>query len=251
MDERHSYGEQTQKEQGVKNVHGPIYVKDNVKHNYSEKPKADNLHTIQLKGPIYMNDDYKHHFSAIQDHMETLKTLKAPIYEVEGKNHYLEIIRHAETLKDLKGPIYEFGETGHKYSGSSNFTPEAADLKTLHGPMFKIDNEHHFSEIISHAQSLKDLHGPIYNPDGETTHHFREMTKHVESLVPMAKPIFMDEKHSYGEQTQKEQGVKIVHGPIYVKDNVKHNYSEKPKADNLQTINLKGTYTLFLFHICI
>ena len=196
-----------------------------------------------------MNDDYKHHFSAIQDHMDTLKTLKAPIYEVEGKSHYLEIIKHVETLKGLKGPIYEFGEPGHKYAGSSNFTPETADLKTLHGPTYNIDNAHHFSEIISHAQTLKDLHGPIYNADGETKHHFREMTKHLESLVPMAKPIFMDERHSYGEQTQKEQGVKNVHGPIYVKDNVKHNYSEKPKADNLHTINLKGMFTLFLFHV--
>ena len=78
-----------------------------------------------------MTDDYKHHYSAIQDHLETLKTLKAPIYEVEGKSHYLEIIKHVESLKDLKGPVYEFGDLGHKYTGSSNFTPEATDLKTL------------------------------------------------------------------------------------------------------------------------
>jgi len=52
-----------------------------------------------------MTDDYKHHYTAIQEHLETLKTLKAPIYEVEGKSHYLEIIKHAERLKDLKGPV--------------------------------------------------------------------------------------------------------------------------------------------------
>ena len=58
-----------------------------------------------------MTDDYKHHFAAIQEHVDTLKTLKGPIYDTESKNHYLEIIKHVESMKDLKGPIYTFG--GH------------------------------------------------------------------------------------------------------------------------------------------
>ena len=195
---------------------------------------------VKLKGPIYMTDDYKHHFTAIQGHLEKLKTLKAPIYEVEGKSHYLEIIKHAETLKDLKGPIYEFGEPGHKFTGSSDFTPASADLKSLHGPAFNIDNEHHFSEIISCANKLKEMHGPIYQ-DGDTKHHFHEMTKMVESLVPMAKPVFMDERHSYGEETGKEQGVRTVQGPIYVKDYAKHSYQEEAKPDHLKQVLLKVT----------
>ena len=83
----------------------------------------------------------------------------------------------------------------------------------LHGPRYDIDSQHHFSEIISHAQKLKDLHGPVYDPEGETTHHFHEMTKHVESLLLMAKPVFVEEgKHSYGEETGKEQGARTVQG---------------------------------------
>ena len=200
-----------------------------------------------------MTDDYKHHYTAIQEHLETLKTLKAPIYEVEGKSHYLEIIKHAERLKDLKGPVYECGEIGHKYTGSSNFTPEATDLKTLNGPIFKIDHANQFSEIISRAQELKDLHGPIYQADGDTKHQFREMTKLVESLVPMAKPVMVEEgKHSYGEQTMAGYGaggVKTVHGPIYVKEFSKHNYQEKPKEDHLNTVQLKGKHALFLLQV--
>ena len=212
MDERHSYGEETGKEQGVKTVHGPIYVKEFSKHSYQEEAKPDHLKQLLLKGPVYMTDDYKHHYNAIQEHLETLKTLKAPIYEVESKSHYLEIIKHAEKLKGLKGPIYEFGDIGHKFTGSSNFTPEAADLKTLHGPKFEIDNGHQFSEIISCATKLKEMHGPIYQ-DGDTKHHFHEMTKHVETLLLMAKPVFVEEgKHSYGEDTGKEQGVRTVQG---------------------------------------
>ena len=153
-----------------------------------------------------MNDDYRHSYTAIQEHLETLKSLKGPVYDVESKSHYLEIIKHAEILKGLKGPVYEFGDVGHKFTGSSNFTPEAADLKTLQGPAFKIDNSHHFSEIISCANKLKEMHGPIYQ-DGDTKHHFKEMSRLVESAVPLAKRVFMDAKHSYGEESGKEQGV--------------------------------------------
>merc|ERR1719162_2056296 len=244
---KHSYGEQTMHgygEKGVINISGPIYVKEFSKHNYQEKPKEAHLKTVQLQGPVYMTDDYKHHFAFIQDHLETLKTLAGPVYAVESKNHYLEIIKHAERLKDLKGPIYECGEIGHKYGGSSNFTPEATNLTTLHGPAFKIDNEHHFSEIISCAQELKGLHGPIYQADGDTKHQFREMTRLVEALVPMAKPVMVEEgRHAYGEQTMAGYGaggVKTVHGPIYVKEFSKHNYQEKPKEDHLKTVLLKG-----------
>ena len=141
VDERHSYGEQTQKEQGVKSVHGPIYVKDNVKHNYSEKAKSADLQTINLRGPIYMTDDYKHHFSSMQEHVETLRTLKGPIYQTEGKNHFLEIIKHAETMKDLKGPIYELGDVGHKFVGGQILQPPATEMKTLHGPRYGIKSQ--------------------------------------------------------------------------------------------------------------
>ena len=166
-----------------------------------------------------------------------MKTLKGPVYDVESKSHYLEIIKHAEILKGLKGPVYEFGDVGHKFTGSSNFTPEAADLKTLQGPPFKIDNSHHFSEIISCANKLKEMHGPIYQ-DGDTKHHFKEMSRLVESAVPLAKPVFMDAKHSYGEESGKEQGVKTVQGPIYVKDYSKHSYQEEPKPDHLKMVFL-------------
>ena len=134
VDEKHSYGEQVPLDHGVKFVHGPIYVKENAKHNYSEKTKSADLQTLYLMGPIYMNDDYKHHYSAIQEHVETLKTLQGPVYQIEGKNHYLEIIKHVEKMKDLKSPIYELGEPGHKYAGGHTLLPPSNIAKPLHGP---------------------------------------------------------------------------------------------------------------------
>ena len=45
------------------------------------------------------------------------------------------------------------------------------------------------------------------------------------------------------------EGVKTVHGPIYVKEFSKHNYQEKPKEDHLNTVQLKGKQTLFLLQV--
>ena len=131
----------------------------------------------------------KHHFNAIEQHMEEIKNLHGPVYDVERKNHFNSIIKHVEELKDLKAPIYSFGAPGHKYTGDV-LEPPAIEQKSLHGPRYDIDNQHHYSEIITHANKLKDLTGPVYNLE-ETTHHFRELTKHVDSLAPLAKPILV------------------------------------------------------------
>ena len=145
----------------------------------------------------------------------------------------------------LQAPIYQ--SSGHKYEGSQLLEPPAQEMKSLQGPLYDVDSDHHFSEIIANANILKDLHGPIYQADGETKHQFREMTKHVESLLLMAKPVMVEEgKHGYGEQNMAgygEKGVINICGPIYVKEFSKHNYQEKPKEDHLKQVLLKGKIT--------
>ena len=145
----------------------------------------------------------------------------------------------------MQAPIYQ--SSGHKYEGSQLLEPPAQEMKTLQGPLYDVDSDHHFSEIIANANILKDLHGPIYQADGETKHQFREMTKHVESLLLMAKPVMVEEgKHGYGEQNMAgygEKGVINICGPIYVKEFSKHNYQEKPKEDHLKQVLLKGKHT--------
>ena len=39
---------------------------------------------------------------AIEKHVDALKTLKGPVYDVEGKNHYEAIVKHVESLKSLQ-----------------------------------------------------------------------------------------------------------------------------------------------------
>jgi len=158
MDEPHKYGEVSKKDEGVKEVHGPIYIQGNAKHHYSEQPKPAELQAKTLKGPIYFNTDYKHHFSQMEQHLETLKSLKGPIYDVESKNHFNEIIKHVDTLKALSGPIYDFGAIEHKYTGDV-LEPAPIHQKQLHGPKYQIDSEHQFSEIISQVEKLKNLTG--------------------------------------------------------------------------------------------
>ena len=196
MDERHQYGEKDgfQADPLQKLIVGPIYVKDNAKHSYQEQPKPDDLQARTLKGPIYVNDDYKHHFQQIDQHIESLKNLKGPVYAVESKNHYNGIIEHVESIKSFQGPVYHFGDIGHKFEGGQILQPAATDMKTLHGPKYHIDNEHHFSEISNKVDQLKELVGPVYDV-GETGHHFGELKKHVESLRTLLGPIFMDERH--------------------------------------------------------
>lgn len=157
MDEPHKYGEVSKKEEGVKQVHGPIYIEGNAKHHYSEQGKPAELQAKTLKGPIYMNDDYKHHFAQIEQHLETLKSLKGPVYDVDSKNHFNEITKHAETLKSLQGPIY-LDESVHHYQVDT-LEPRVSHQKNLYGPKFGIESEHHFSEIISHAGKLTELKG--------------------------------------------------------------------------------------------
>ena len=80
----------------------------------------------------------------------------------------------------MQAPIYQ--SSGHKYEGSQLLEPPAQEMKTLQGPLYDVDSDDHFSEIIASANKLKNLTGPIY-ADGESKHQFREMTKHVESLL--------------------------------------------------------------------
>ena len=183
IDEPHKYGEIPSKDGGVKEIHGPIYIDGNAKHHYSEQPKPSELQAKTLKGPIYINDDYKHHFSQLEQHLDSVKSLKGPVYDVESKNHFLEIMKHAETLKSLQGPIYEFGESVHRYTGDV-LEPSPTHESKLHGPKYQIDSAHHFSEIVSQVEKLRDLKG--------TKTRKRKIIK--SSLIIKSKPILSDDK---------------------------------------------------------
>ncbi len=35
--------------------------------------------------------------------------------------------------------------------------------KPFQGPVYDIDRDHHFQQLMVHAQELKNLHGPVYD----------------------------------------------------------------------------------------
>ena len=75
---------------------------------------------------------------AIEKHVDALKTLKGPVYDVEGKNHYEAIVKHVESLKGLQGPVYDFGKSGHAFSEVVKGVEDA--MKQLHGPKYEVDS---------------------------------------------------------------------------------------------------------------
>ena len=42
---------------------------------------------------------------------------------------------------------------------------------SFQGPIYDIDRDHHFQQLMVHAQELKNLKGPVY--DVEKDHHFK------------------------------------------------------------------------------
>lgn len=48
-------------------------------------------------------------------------------------------------------------------------------MRVLQGPVYEIERDHHFQQIMVHAQELKNLSGPVY--DVEKDHNFRDLVK--------------------------------------------------------------------------
>jgi len=46
-------------------------------------------------------------------------------------------------------------------------------MRVLQGPVYEIERDHHFQQIMVHAQELKNLSGPVY--DVEKDHSFRDL----------------------------------------------------------------------------
>ena len=103
----------------------------------SKERKVSNFAIWQpcLKGPVYVTDDYKHHFSEIDKHVETLKTLAGPVYDVAHSCKFSELISKVDNIKSLMGPVYDIGKA-----------------------------EHHFNEMEKQAESLRLLAGNVSSP---------------------------------------------------------------------------------------
>ena len=128
IDQRHLFGEVPKTADKAKEVHGPVYLEGQNEHGYQEVPKAP-ITAKEMTYPIYLDEESaKHCFSQIERHLDTLKDLKGPVYNVDHECKFNEFMSKVDQLKSLQGPAYDIGESDHHYEGIKQ---NIAELKNL------------------------------------------------------------------------------------------------------------------------
>ena len=124
------------------------------------------------------------------------RELKWPCYDVEINHHFQGLDEHVEELKQLVGPIWDIPDRKHHFEALEKSVDQA---KKLFGPIFQIDNNHHFQQIIEHAEKLTKLYAPG-NPELDNRkHHFVAIQQHVDLAKKLLGPIYdVNVKHNYG-----------------------------------------------------
>ena len=166
-----------------------------------------------FKGPIYMTDDYKHHFAAIQEHVNTLKTLKAPIYDVESKNCFKDIEKCVSDLRELSGPVY-------KIEHDSNYiqlTKKVQELKELKGPIYEVpEGKHQYSETMSYMHNLKKATRTVHNTKYKHSYDPKDF-KRTPEVTSLCGPVYgVSNTHTYGHDYKAELDEKTLSGPVYM-----------------------------------
>ena len=105
----------------------------------------------------------------------------------------------------------------------------------VQGPIYDIDRDHHFQQLMVHAQELKNLRGPVYNV--EKDHHFRNLIMNAYELKQLMGPVYSEGggTHKYMPQKPISDHEMQINGPVF-KGVESHNLynpamEHKPKAD--------------------
>ena len=73
------------------------------------------------------------------------------------------------------------------------------DLKSLEGPVYHIDRQHHYAEIDKQMQTIKQMNYPI-RESVEVNHNFNEIADKVNALKDLTGPCYnIDREHKFGE----------------------------------------------------
>ena len=152
----------------------------------------------ELLGPKFKDVNREHSFTGIEkdldleqgeeDRSKKVRELVAPVYTPEQQdqvNRFKEVIMHAEAIRTLQGPVYE-AERNHHFQ---QLMMSAQDLKNLTGPVYDIDKDHHFQELITHAFELKNLVGPIYSEDGGKNAYLPDKP-YSDTAAPINAPVY-------------------------------------------------------------
>merc|ERR1719458_2386802 len=87
--------------------------------------------------------DRAHQYDGQMDKVEHERALNGPVYEIFRQHNFGEIEAHINDLKTLTGPCYDLEARNHKFCEISD---KLADLKKLTYPVYDIDNKHCYTE---------------------------------------------------------------------------------------------------------
>ena len=96
----------------------------------------------------------------------------------------------------MQGPVYDVDRNHH----FEQLMVHAQELKNLEGPVYDIDRKHQFQELITHAYELKNLQGPVLMADGANK-YVPDKPVH-EDLPELNRPVFQG-KHYWGSSLKQ------------------------------------------------
>jgi len=198
----------------------PVPDVDHGSHYRPEKPGAPGVDP-ELAGPKLKLPDRQHNFTGldmeVNTELEAAKKaatgLTGPVYDVEGAavNSFKAVIMHAEAIRTLQGPVYETDRNHHFLQ----LAHHAHNLKDLKAPVYDVDKQHNFDQIVKHAYNLKNLMGPVYDVDNENCKYVPELAKVPGQLATTA-PVYrgVEAKNQYHPQSERPRHEESMHGPI-------------------------------------
>ena len=91
-----------------------------------------------------------------------------------------------------------------------------SELKTLNYPVYKIEREHNFNQILEKVESLQETRYPLRKGVSEK-HNFNEIEEKVKSMKNLVGPVFNIERrnHAFVELEKGLETVKQLSYPVY------------------------------------
>ena len=78
-----------------------------------------------------------------------------------------------------------------------------ADLKTLNYPVYSIDRQHQFSEILKGLDTLKQMNYPV-RESVDFRHHFNEIQDKVDAIKDLVGPVYnVDHNNAFQDFERK------------------------------------------------
>ena len=120
-------------------------------------------------------------------------------------------------------------------------------MKVLKGPVYEVEKDHQYSELLGYMHNLKRASRPKWNTQYKHSYDPKDYksTPEISSLVG---PVYgCDNRHSYGHDYNAGSEEKSLKGPVYMDG--RHSYGQEPPKPKPQANMVGPVYKLSLIHI--